>query len=143
MSRIVRMLSDFAVAATEVAAGDCALPAPGSDEWVKAVVPGGVHESLLAAGRIAHPYRDDNEASVRWIEERDWWYRAEFDAPVDLAPDERLRLTFLGLDTVVEIWLNGTRSASPIEGVSTNVPSEMTTSALPSSLASPVAVSSR
>jgi beta-mannosidase len=112
MSKIVRTLSDFAVASTEVGAGDRALPAPGSDEWVQAVVPGGVHESLLAAGRIAHPYRDDNEAAVRWIEERDWWYRAEFDAPVDLAPDERLRLTFLGLDTVVEIWLNGTRLGS-------------------------------
>jgi beta-mannosidase len=25
-------------------------------DWIRAVVPGGVHESLLAAGRVGHPY---------------------------------------------------------------------------------------
>ncbi|HEX3795756.1 MAG TPA: glycoside hydrolase family 2 protein [Acidimicrobiales bacterium] len=81
-----------------------ALPATG---WLPAVVPGGVHESLLAAGRIEHPYQDRNEDAVRWIEERDWWFRASFEAPAEVAPDERYRLVFHGLDTVVDIWLNG------------------------------------
>jgi beta-mannosidase len=74
--------------------------------WYPAVVPGGVHESLLAAGVIDNPYVDTNEAAVRWIEECDWWYRAEF-GNVDAKPGERLRLVFHGLDTVVTIWLNG------------------------------------
>jgi beta-mannosidase len=76
-------------------------------DWIPAVVPGGVHESLLAAGRIEHPYVDRNEDAIRWIEERDWWYRAEFDGPGPLAVDERLRLVFHGLDTVADVWLNG------------------------------------
>jgi beta-mannosidase len=77
-----------------------------SPTWYPAVVPGGVHESLLAAGVIDDPYVDTNEASVRWMEERDWWYRASF-ANVTVETGERLRLVFHGLDTVVTIWLNG------------------------------------
>lgn len=30
-------------------------------EWIEAVVPGGVHETLIAAGIIAHPYVKDHE----------------------------------------------------------------------------------
>jgi beta-mannosidase len=81
-------------------------------EWGPALVPGGVHESLLQADVIAHPYYGRNEESVRWIEERDWWYRTTFRAPADLASDERLRLVFHGLDTVADIWLNGERLGS-------------------------------
>jgi beta-mannosidase len=88
--------------------------APGADRaavptggWLPAVVPGGVHESLLAAGRIPDPNYDLNEAEVRWIEDRDWWFRTTLSRPTDLAEGERLRLVFHGLDTVVDIWLDG------------------------------------
>lgn len=74
--------------------------------WADAVVPGGVHESLLANGVIAHPYTDRNEPDVRWIENRDWWYRAAFSVP-HLGPDERLRVVFNGLDTVVDVNIDG------------------------------------
>lgn len=76
-------------------------------EWLPAVVPGGVHESLLAAGRIGHPYVDRNEAGVGWIEEQDWWFRAPVELPDDLAPDERMRLVCHGLDTVATLYLDG------------------------------------
>lgn len=112
MSRTVTTLSDFLLTSTEPGASPDALPRPDAPDWVPAVVPGGVHESLLAAGRIPHPYRDENEKAIRWIEEKDWWYRGAFEAPARLGPGERLRLTFLGLDTVAEIWLNGERLGS-------------------------------
>lgn len=79
----------------------------GRTDWGPALVPGGVHEALLQADVIAHPYYDRNEESVRWIEERDWWYRTTFQSPAGLAADERLRLVFHGLDTVADVWLNG------------------------------------
>lgn len=97
-------ISHFEVVGTEVGCDVSALPADG---WLPAMVPGGVHESLLAAGGIEHPYQDRNEDSVRWIEERDWWFRASFAHSDRLAGDERVRLVFHGLDTVVDIWLNG------------------------------------
>jgi beta-mannosidase len=75
-------------------------------EWLPALVPGGVHESLLAAGRIEHPYFGDNAHGVRWVEERTWWYRARFAGPA-AGGGERVLLDFHGLDTVASIWLNG------------------------------------
>lgn len=74
--------------------------------WIPAVVPGGVHESLLAAGRIPHPYLGTAEADLRWVEENDWWYRCSFDLPPGSDIGVPLRLVFHGLDTVVDIWLN-------------------------------------
>jgi len=34
------------------------------------------------------PYRDENESSIGWIEERDWWFRGLFAGPSDLAEDD-------------------------------------------------------
>lgn len=97
-------VTGFELLGTEVGLDPAALPDEG---WLPAVVPGGVHESLLAAGAIEHPYRDRDESSVRWVEERDWWFRATFAGPGPLRADERARLVLEGLDTVVDLWLNG------------------------------------
>jgi beta-mannosidase len=75
---------------------------PPPDGWVPAVVPGGVHESLLAAGLIGHPYVDENETAIRWVEERTWWYRTTF-----AGVDGPAVLRFDCLDTVAEVRLNG------------------------------------
>ena len=88
---------------------------PGSDvddvrarpesDWLPAAVPGGVHEALLAAGRIADPYFDRNEDTVRWVEQRDWWFRAVVPAaPATLGG--RTQLVCRGLDTVADLWLD-------------------------------------
>ena len=75
-------------------------------DWLPATVPGGVHEALLAAGRIADPYFDRNEGAARWVEERDWWFRTQIPA----SPSWRRGRTLLvchGLDTVADLWLDG------------------------------------
>jgi beta-mannosidase len=82
---------------------------PTGAEWLPATVPGGVHESLLAAAHIDDPYYDRNESRIRWIEERDWWYRTTFAAPPDRADGDRVRLVCHGLDTVATVWVNGER----------------------------------
>lgn len=78
------------------ALGDC--------EWIPAVVPGGVHESLVAAGRLAHPYRSDCEKDCRWIEDLAWWYRSQLAVPTGHGP---LLLELTGVDTVADVWLAG------------------------------------
>ena len=75
-------------------------------DWMPASVPGGVHDALLAAGRIVDPYFDRNEGAVRWVEERDWWYRATVPA-TSSPPGERTLLVCQGLDTVADLWLDG------------------------------------
>lgn len=71
---------------------------------VAASVPGSVHTDLLAAGLIADPYLDDNEALLAWIGQCDWRYETSFawSARTDAA-----ELVFEGLDTVATVRLNG------------------------------------
>ncbi|MFE6888170.1 glycoside hydrolase family 2 protein [Streptomyces sp. NPDC057694] len=73
--------------------------------WIPANVTGGVHAALVAAGRLADPYRDRNEEDARWVEERSWWYRGHVDLP-DVAAGGRLRLVLHGVDTVATVWLD-------------------------------------
>jgi len=97
-------LKDFAVgdgAATRAFEADT-----DGGEWIDATAPGDTHLALRAAGRIGDPFAQGGEEACAWIGEREWWWRADFEA----APpgrDERLILTFEGLDTFAEIWLNG------------------------------------
>ncbi|NPV66669.1 MAG: glycoside hydrolase family 2 protein [Anaerolineae bacterium] len=76
--------------------------------WVDVPVPGDVHRALLAAGWIQDPFYDRNEDSVRWMEEKEWWYRLRFNGPeAPPAPGERDRLIFHGMDTFATVYLNG------------------------------------
>lgn len=107
MERSTNNLSNFQLASTQVGAPPDEARSLPAEDWQSAIVPGGVHESLLALEQIPHPYQNENEDKVRWIEDRDWWYRATFPAPDGYQDAKRVLLRFLGLDTVAEIWLNG------------------------------------
>ena len=75
--------------------------------WIPAVVPGGVHESLMAAGLAEHPFLDEHEDDVRWVEDRTWWYRFPVAGPAGVAADERVTLVLPSVDTVASVWFNG------------------------------------
>lgn len=84
--------------------------------WVRAVVPGGVHEALWAAGQLASPYSIAEQERVKWIAERDFLFRCRFDLPGGFAaqdgaeladPGQAVQLCCDGLDTVATVWLNG------------------------------------
>jgi len=97
-------VKDFDVGAGEVAgAFEGSVDAA---DWIDASAPGDIYLALHAAGRAPHPYEGMNEAACAWIPEREWWWRAAFETP-DVRPGERLKLTFLGLDTLATVWLNG------------------------------------
>ncbi len=98
-------LGDFA--AGEGSAAGAATPEYADGEWLDVAVPGDVHSTLIAAGRIPDPFFDQNEKGCAWVEEREWWYRVRFAGPAAPAAGERLQLVFHGLDTFATIWLNG------------------------------------
>jgi beta-mannosidase len=79
----------------------------GSDAWLPASVPGGVHTDLLALGLIPDPFVGDNEKRVGWVAEADWEYRYRFDAAPELLRQERIWLVCDGLDTLATVMLNG------------------------------------
>jgi len=67
-------------------------------EWIPAIVPGTVAQSLQVAGRWDLTAAFDFDAS-------DWWYQTHFG----FAPNQSLPaiLQFEGLATLAQVWLNG------------------------------------
>jgi beta-mannosidase len=83
-----------------------ALSAMDDEGWIATAAPGDTYLALHAAGRIPHPFAEQNEAACAWVKDREWWWRTTFEA-TPAGPDERLVLTFDGLDTYATVWLNG------------------------------------
>ncbi len=79
----------------------------GTDEWLPAAVPGGVHTDLLALDRIPDPFVGDNEKKVQWVAEADWEYRTQFSAVPELLQQLHVWLVCDGLDTLAAVSLNG------------------------------------
>ncbi|MDR1238423.1 MAG: hypothetical protein LBK28_09290, partial [Propionibacteriaceae bacterium] len=100
-------LNDFQLAGIVPGAGDPATMATADTDWIDGIVPGEVHQALIAAGRIEHPFYGANERRDAWVDQREWWYRSRFGAP-ERQPGERVRIEFEGLDTVADVWLNDT-----------------------------------
>ncbi|MGG1313669.1 beta-mannosidase [Cohnella laeviribosi] len=85
------------------------IASPGLDDrfWITAKVPGDVHSALIERKIIAHPYYGHNDVTSRWIEDKEWWYRVQFDFEKDEDPEVRHELIFEGLDTFATIFVNG------------------------------------
>ncbi|KIV83263.1 hypothetical protein PV11_05308 [Exophiala sideris] len=66
------------------------------------------HVDLLHHKLIPDPYIDDNELKCLWVNDADWTYRTSEVPHVDFAgTNSRAVLVFEGLDTVVDVYLNG------------------------------------
>lgn len=75
--------------------------------WRTASMPGTVHTDLLAHNLIPDPYVGAPEADLQWIGLSDWEYRTTFEATAAMRGAPRSELTFEGLDTFAEVFLNG------------------------------------
>jgi beta-mannosidase len=80
----------------------------GGDEWHEAAVPGCVHTDLLANGLIKDPFYRNYEDSLQWIGEEDWEYEVFFSVKREYLEREHIELTFAGLDTYADVYLNDT-----------------------------------
>lgn len=78
----------------------------GTEAWIPAKVPGGVHTDLLRAEKIEDPFYRNNEAALQWIGEKDWEYENRFIPSEKLLRQGRIELIFDGLDTYADIYLN-------------------------------------
>ena len=75
-----------------------------SKGWYSAALTENVHEILLREGVIHDPRIDNRCAALKWIGEKDWIYRYEFEQAFLQHP----KLIFKGLDTFVDVYLNRT-----------------------------------
>lgn len=87
---------------------------PGLDDrfWMTAKVPGDVHSTLIERQIIEHPFYGHNDLKCRWIEEKEWWYRTQFNYRLEPQESESYELIFEGLDTFATIYVNGKEIAS-------------------------------
>ena len=84
--------------------------APEAGGWLAArSMPAMVHDILLAHGKIEPAWLPGRAEKCRWVAEQDWLYAARFAAD---RPEREAWLRFTGLDTIVDVYLNGERIAS-------------------------------
>lgn len=101
--RLIDLHDGWTLAEASHGADAAALAAMPASAWLPAAVPGSAHLALLAAGRMPDPFFGRNEEQLRWVGERTWAWRLDFDVDA-LAPSEEL--VFEGLDTYCTVWLN-------------------------------------
>lgn len=77
------------------------------EEWIPAVVPGSVYSDLLRNNRMEDPYYRDQEEKALALMDHDFEYRISFEVPEDIWQEEEILLTFLGIDTAADLYLNG------------------------------------
>lgn len=65
------------------------------------------HLDLLHHNLIPDPYLDQNELKTLWVNHADWTYRTTQVGPFTIDADEKAILVFEGLDTAVEVFLDG------------------------------------
>ncbi len=76
-------------------------------EWLPACVPGTIHTDLLNNGQTPDPFYRVNEKDLQWIDKINWEYKTTFHLNDTLEKKKQKRLTFSGLDTYADIYLNG------------------------------------
>ncbi|MDX9980145.1 MAG: glycoside hydrolase family 2 protein [Lentisphaeria bacterium] len=78
-----------------------------SEQVLPALVPGTIHQDLLAAGLLEDMNWRDNESRQQWVAEKDWVYRREFTVAADLLACGQVLLECQGLDTLATVLVNG------------------------------------
>ena len=76
------------------------------EDWLPATVPGFVHLDLFDNDLIEDPFYRDNENKLQWIEEKTWEYKAEFTLNSDFLNNKSISLSFSGIDTYADVYLN-------------------------------------
>ena len=74
--------------------------------WLEVSVPEEIHATLRKAGVIRGNTYNKTEKEEKWIEECDWVYYKAFFLPEEWRGADAV-LTFQGLDTFAEIYING------------------------------------
>lgn len=78
-----------------------------SRQWYSARVPGTIHQDLISHQQLPDPFYGTNEQKIQWVEQSDWCYRTTFTVSEKQLARHGATLTFEGLDTYADVYLNG------------------------------------
>lgn len=84
----------------------------GEDSWQEGQVPGTVYTDLLRNGQMKDPYVGENEDEVRDLSYNDYTYRRTFEVEEKTLQNTKNVLVCEGLDTLADVYLNGTHMGS-------------------------------
>ena len=79
----------------------------GTEKWMRATVPGTVHQDLISHELLPNPFYGMNEKKIQWVENEDWEYRTSFIVSEEQLNRDGIQLIFEGLDTYADVYLNG------------------------------------
>ncbi|MDR1742967.1 MAG: glycoside hydrolase family 2 protein [Dysgonamonadaceae bacterium] len=79
----------------------------GKNEWREAQVPGSVQRDLIRHKALPDPYYGTNEEKIQWVENENWDYKNTFTVTAEQLGRDDALLTFEGLDTHADVFLNG------------------------------------
>lgn len=79
----------------------------GTEQWYPATVPGCNFTDLIDNQLIPDPFYADNEKELQWIEREGWEYETRFHLDQGTLSSRLWQLSFAGLDTYCDIYLNG------------------------------------
>ena len=79
------------------------------NEWHPAIVPGSVQRDLIRLKVLPNPYYGTNEEKVQWVENENWDFKKSFQLNKDQLDFDDALLTFEGLDTYADVYLNGSK----------------------------------
>ncbi|NCB24540.1 MAG: glycoside hydrolase family 2 protein [Bacteroidia bacterium] len=78
-------------------------------QWYEASVPGSVQRDLIRHGVLPDPYYGTNENKVQWIENENWDFKKTFCVTARQLQYDDAMISFEGLDTHADVFLNGSR----------------------------------
>ena len=76
--------------------------------WKSATVPGNVYSDLLNHKKIPDPFVSSNELNVQWASKKSWEYQTTFELDPKTLSKSNIELSFEGIDTYANIYLNDT-----------------------------------
>lgn len=79
------------------------------NEWHEAEVPGSVQRDLIRHNILPDPYYGTNERKIQWVEDYNWDFRKSFSVTAEQLKRDVALLTFEGLDTHADVYLNGSK----------------------------------
>ncbi len=79
--------------------------------YISAKIPGSVYCDLLAAGKMEDPYWKDNEDAALKLMDYEYEYVSHFSCDDEMMDKSEVVLVFEGIDTLADVYLNGTHIA--------------------------------
>lgn len=78
-------------------------------KWQEATIPGSVQSNLIRHGLLPDPFYGTNEEKVQWVENENWDFKNTFLISVQQLQFDDAVISFDGLDTHADVFLNGSR----------------------------------